>query len=704
MTNAQRTLDVKKADYVCQNVDSMQMQAPINRKNLVTRHNPKIIGVDTRAPITLGNGEFAVTVDATGLQTLKDAYASFLPLTTMSNWGWHTAPSPEGYTIEKFPLTYYESHGRQVPYRFTKDTWWKGPTPETAYLARNPHHFCLGHIGLLLDGNTLRPNDILEATQELELWTGKLTSRFIVDGQQVIVETVCHPKIDALSVKIESSLAKRLALEIYFPYGSHERSGGVDGHDLAHHTQYCKDSSAFLRSMDNIKYSVGLTASHHDVTQTTPHCFVVNFEDPTIEATISYRIGHDAKPIPSYADTKDAAAQFWQGFWMSGGAVELWESTDPRAKELERRIVLSQYLTAIQSGGTLPPQESGLMYNSWNGKFHLEMHYWHAAHFVLWGREKLLERSLDWYLEILPAARKTAEIQGYDGVRWPKCVGPEGINAPCDIEPFLIWQQPHPIYYAELLYRATPSIQVLQKYKDMVQQTANFMASFAVIPPGESRYVLGPPVAPAQEVYDHSLTINPCYELSYWRWGLETAIKWRQRLGLLPDSKLETVLKHLAPLPQKDGVYIAAETAPDTFENAAYIRDHPTMVASLGMLPGKDVNHETMRSTLDKINDKWDWPSTWGWDYPMLAMTAARLGMGDKAIDYLCMDTPKNTWLITGGNYQHDGLPIYLPGNGGLLLAIAMMAAGWDGDGGKGAPGFPSEGWVVKHENLRKMP
>ena len=83
--------------------------------------------------------------------------------------------------------------------------------------------------------------------------------------------------------------------------------------------------------------------------------------------------------------------------------------------------------------------------------------------------------------------------------------------------------------------------------------------------------------------------------------------------------------------------------------------------------------------TLDVDWADWDWPSTWGWDYPMMAMTAARLGEPDMAVDALLMDTPKNRYRANGHNYQRPGLTIYLPGNGGLLSAVAMMAAGWDG-------------------------
>ena len=39
----------------------------------------------------------------------------------------------------------------------------------------------------------------------------------------------------------------------------------------------------------------------------------------------------------------------------------------------------------------------------------------------------------------------------------------------------------------------------------------------------------------------------------------------------------------------------------------------------------------------------WEWESTWGWDYPMTAMTAARLGEPEIAIEALLKDVQKNT-------------------------------------------------------------
>jgi hypothetical protein len=67
------------------------------------------------------------------------------------------------------------------------------------------------------------------------------------------------------------------------------------------------------------------------------------------------------------------------------------------------------------------------------------------------------------------------------------------------------------------------------------------------------------------------------------------------------------------------------------------------------------------------------------------------------------MDSPKNHYLAGGQNLGTKGrLPLYLPGNGGLLYAVAMMAGGWDGAQGI-APGFPvSRGWKIRWEGLQR--
>jgi hypothetical protein len=422
------------------------------------------------------------------------------------------------------------------------------------------------------------------------------------------------------------------------------------------------------------------------------------------ECVVDFSARRDRGVLDSVGATAAASVTHWERFWRDGATIDLSGSTDPRANELERRIVLSEYLTAIQCAGTMPPQETGETFNSWFGKSHLEMHWWHAAHFALWNRAEMLERSLPWYRRILHEARANAARQGYRGARWPKMVSPAGRDSPSGIGAFLIWQQPHPIYMSELVYRARPDRRVLERHRDLVFASAEFMASYPWWDQAQRRYVLGPPLIPAQESHPPKTTFNPTFELAYWEVGLAMAQRWRERLGLPREPSWDRVLKGLSALPMRDGLYVNAESAPTTFTDADQRRDHPTLLGAYGFVASPRVDREAMRRTLRKVFETWQWADTWGWDYPLVAMTAARLGEPELAIDALLMDTQKNRYHPNGHNYQRPGLTIYLPGNGGLLSATAMMAAGWDGAPARNAPGFPSAGWTVQAERLRGLP
>lgn len=85
-------------------------------------------------------------------------------------------------------------------------------------------------------------------------------------------------------------------------------------------------------------------------------------------------------------------------------------------------------------------------------------------------------------------------------------------------------------------------------------------------------------------------------------------------------------------------------------------------------------------------------------------MTATRLNQPEDAVDMLFKNAKANTFLLNGHNYQNKMLTIYLPGNGGLLTAVALMCTGADGNKIKN-PGFPKNGnWNVKWEGLKRMP
>src|SRR6185436_12070436 len=107
----------------------------------------------------------------------------------------------------------------------------------------------------------------------------------------------------------------------------------------------------------------------------------------------------------------------------------------------------------------------------------------------------------------------------------------------------------HPIYHAELLYRSGPTRATLDRYREVVVETANLLASFAHFDRERGQYVIGPPIIPAQEVFPALTTFNPTFELEYFRFGLSTAQKWRERLGQARNADWDRVLAKLSPLP-----------------------------------------------------------------------------------------------------------------------------------------------------------
>jgi hypothetical protein len=689
----------------------MMSTSSIDRRALVTRHNITLHAADPLTPLSVGNGEFAFTADITGLQTFPEFHELGMPLGTHAQWGWHSLPTPENYRLED-TLEDYVVDGRRVPYATGRGQ--SGDfSPGASWLRANPHRLHLGQIGLRLtraDGSPAEIGDLENSHQTLDLWAGMLDSRFELEGQPVRVLTVCHPARDVLAVRVESSLlaAGRLAISLAFPYGSAEWRNAADWDHPDRHTTQARITGRqadLTRVLDEDRYHVRVVCSAAGAIRVkSQHAYEIARQDGgPLEVVFAFAPGEIAEPLPDFDAVCAAAAHHWQQFWSSGGAIDFSGCTDPRAAELERRVVLSQYLTAIQCAGSVPPQETGLVCNSWFGKFHLEMHWWHAAHFALWGRLPLLERSLPWYRSILPLAQATAKRQGYRGARWPKMVSLDGRESPSEVGVFLIWQQPHPLYYAELCYRATPGRETLERYREIVFETAEFMASYPVWDEAGRRYVLGPALIPAQESYgpERALTLNPTFELAYWHWGLETAQTWRERLGLERQPQWERVLQRLARPTIREGAYTAIETPPFIIPT-----DHPSMLAALGFVPPTPlVDPEVMRRTLDRVLQTWEWPTTWGWDYPMMAMTAARLDRPEKAIDALFIEAEKNRYLANGHNFQTARLPLYLPGNGGLLAAVAMMAAGWDGCPDRPTPGFPTDGrWHVRWEGLKRMP
>lgn len=729
---------------------SAQDHGAIDRKALVDRHAVILRQVDPHAPIMLGNGELGFTADITGLQTYPQLYSPLAPLLTMAQWSWHSFPDKAGYQ-EQEGLVQVLVPGRGTqPYAWMRSWADADKKPALNWLRANPHRISLGRIALAIDGKAPDFAALSDTHQQLDMWTGTLTSRFAYQGQPVMVTTRVLPGRDVVMAEVVSPLVKagRLSLSVRYPgvdpQINPDPSRWSDGSGRTRIVERATGRLRLERRIDDARYWSTI-ASNGAMRIMGDDRMEATGSGASLQLAVSFDRSDDRTALPGAAEGAHRVADHWRRFWTSGGAVDFSGSSDPRATELERRVVLSQYLSAINGAGSLPPQEEGLFSNSWFGKFHLEMHPWHSAWQPLWNHHDMLERSLPWYVAHLPKAREEAARHRVKGAWWPKMVGPEGRNSPSLVSPFIMWQQPHPILMAELVWRAKHDPAVLKRYGEVVEATAELLASWPIDAKG--RLDLGPPLIPAQENYDPLSTVNPTFELEYYRWGLSVAQQWRERQGLARRADWDDAMRRMAPPPMADGLYLPVESVPDFWRTAASPkckgdaaaepcknRDHPSFLMAYGFIAGARIDPAAMKRTLAAVEANWDLRQTWGWDFPMVAMAAARLGEPDKAIDWLFADRKNNQWGVTGMTprvhldaHADDLVPVsggaggvamannpdgagyrraaetYFPSNGALLMAVGMMAAGWDGSKGH-APGFPKKGWTVRVEGVLPTP
>lgn len=710
-------------------IPQIDAQTKIDRHSLVSRNCPVVTAMDTLSALSVGNGDFAFTVDATGLQTFPDYYRKGICLGTQSSWGWHSFPNTLNLRHEETlrPFDFGHNSNAELYSCQFKEAGRQHDASE--YFRINPHRLHLGTLGFAFE-KTINATDIKNIKQKLNLWEGIIDSYFTLNNDTYEVKTTCHPNKDIVATHITRNSGDKtgniapLSLRLPYPTGGHV-DDACDWQSADKHTSSIiergKNHVVIQHDIDTTRYYITLRwQGKANVKETAKHTFTILPSTNTLALTAEFSLSHSpqkgkkasSSAISSnnlYSAIAELSSHSWQRFWQEGGAVDFSRCKDPRAKELERRVVLSQYLLAIQSSGSTPPQETGLTMNSWFGKFHLEMILWHQAWLPLWGHTPLLTRTLNWYFRAEPVARQIAQRQGFDGVRWMKMTDPEAIEAPSNVGSFLIWQQPHLIYLAELARRniSNPADQqqFVSRMYPLIDQTAKFMYSFATFDSLHNRYILKGNI-PAQESLKAADTFNSPFELNQWHYTMAVAQHWRHLMGIPANNDWEHLINHLSPLAfNSDSLYLAAESATDTYSNPKMTSDHPALLGALGFFPdSRLIDKRIMNHTLDWIVTNWHWQTSWGWDFPMTAMTATRMHQPDKAVNALMLDVQKNTYLPNGHNYQDNRLRLYLPGNGGLLSAIALMCAGWDGCDTP-TPGFPKDGnWDVRWEGLTPLP
>jgi hypothetical protein len=693
-------------------------RATVDRKAIVEQFNPQRSASSNSTPLQVGNGNFAFGADITGLQT-------FLPYNILTTWCWHNSSLPTTpYQTEPSDFTGLDwwTHGRLVNY--------DQPNPAendiSNWMIENPQRVNIGRVGLWFGGQNVTEDDVEDKQQTLDLYHGVISSGFRWRGEEVQVTTMADPGSSTIAVEVQSAHLVNGSIGIFFDYpymtGVNKFEApfvGVWNATSNHTTTLLKQGSQQARIQHDEDATTYYTTIHWNSTNATisgplpgTHQYILK---PQGSSKMTFTVSYHDHPDPEMASfyspdgegtrvntnfqaIVDASMTYWPSFWENSAFIDLTASNNSSATELQRRTILSQYILAVNEAGFDPPQESGLTNNGWYGKFHAEMFLWHLGHWGRWNRWDMLDRAIPGvYERFMPSSIERAQQQGYAGARWGKESDPTGRSAPGEINSLLIWQQPHPVHFAEYEYRAFPREATLAKWDTILTQTADFMASYTFWNESTGVYGLGPPMYPVSENTDPNATINPTFELAYWKMGLDIAAAWKKRQNKTVPSTWVDVAEKLAPLPVEDGAYVTYEGIMDMWNTTAYDEDHPSMLGIFGWLPPQpsQFNLSIMQSTAARVYETWNFTYSYGWDFPFLAMNAARLRDVDKAINFL-LDT---NFQFDDAGYQIGGARVptpYMPGASSLLWAIAMLAGGWDGSEG---PHFPG-GWVVRAEGF----
>jgi protein-glucosylgalactosylhydroxylysine glucosidase len=290
--------------------------AKINRFPITARYSEINSWIDTLNALAVGNDRFYFVVDVTGLQTFPDYYSKGNQLGTLSNWG--------------------------VPDKTT-----------SSGCHRNQQRFQLGMIGLVIlknDGSEISISDIEEPVQMLNLWTGKIDSKFTVQGIPIHLELYCHPDFDLISVKVRSELMKmkRLKIKISFPQPiSSQRN--YNSRDLAA-TEVLSDTNnmaIFKRRNDNQIYNLIIWKNSAELKLVSEYLYylVPDVRDSVYSFSCQFLNDTGTGRIQNFNETEAASKKSWKKFWSSVGVRD---SSEIKNNKTEDDLYLAKYFMRIQ--------------------------------------------------------------------------------------------------------------------------------------------------------------------------------------------------------------------------------------------------------------------------------------------------------------------------------------------------------------------
>lgn len=589
------------------------------KKSDIIKYNLKFNHIDSKNPVTIGNGDFAITLDQTGTQSLYEIYKD-IPLSTMSNKNWF-------YKDKKDIKPSYVDGKAYMLFNLDND-------PNYQTNRQYPFKYSFMQILLYDNDKLIDINNIKDVKQELDLYKGIVTSSF--NYKEKINKTISfiYQDHDEFNFKLQSD---NLNLALKFNYPSYTKNGYRL--DILPNVLVKEDRITLLYDDKNSLSFKLKSSSNYQIVENT-----LIFDDNNV----SFSLALDEIKEGNLLDE----------FWKCDNGIII------DNEELVKKMVLSKYLLHVNSTGIYPPQESGLTYNCWNSKFHLEMHLIHSLWNIYNNHVGDLVKSFDYYLSIMPSSLKRASLNGYKGLRFPKMTGPDGEDSPSNIGPLLIWQAPHILFMLQEIYYLYNKENIIKKYEPLISGTIDFMISFLTLK--DSKYQMLDPLLEACESIPLDRCQNPSFELEYWRYTLERQPKIDTVLyGHQRYDYLDITSKIITPK-EDDGIYLKTYGVIDKYD---LYKDHPTEGFLMSFFKSKIVDKEKMVKTIDYILKNMDLSSYWGWDFPFLGLSLLNCGEIEKSIEVTQLNTINNQYLYNGYNTSpRDDLKAYLPGNGAFLI------------------------------------
>ncbi len=589
------------------------------KKSDIIKYNLKFNHIDSKNPVTIGNGDFAITLDQTGTQSLYEIY-KYIPLSTMSNKNWF-------YKDKKDIKPSYVDGKAYMLFNLDND-------PNYQTNRQYPFKYSFMQILLYDNDKLIDINNIKDVKQELDLYKGIVTSSF--NYKEKINKTISfiYQDHDEFNFKLQSD---NLNLALKFNYPSYTKNGYRL--DILPNVLVKEDRITLLYDDKNSLSFKLKSSSNYQIVENT-----LIFDDNNVSFSLALDEIKEGKLLDE--------------FWKCDNGIII------DNEELVKKMVLSKYLLHVNSTGIYPPQESGLTYNCWNSKFHLEMHLIHSLWNIYNNHVGDLVKSFDYYLSIMPSSLKRASLNGYKGLRFPKMTGPDGEDSPSNIGPLLIWQAPHILFMLQEIYYLYNKENIIKKYEPLISGTIDFMISFLTLK--DSKYQMLDPLLEACESIPLDRCQNPSFELEYWRYTLERQPKIDTVLyGHQRYDYLDITSKIITPK-EDDGIYLKTYGVIDKYD---LYKDHPTEGFLMSFFKSKIVDKEKMVKTIDYILKNMDLSSYWGWDFPFLGLSLLNCGEIEKSIEVTQLNTINNQYLYNGYNTSpRDDLKAYLPGNGAFLI------------------------------------